>query len=119
MRILVLAQRVPYPPNRGDKIPAYHYIRHLAQNHEVSAACLADGPDDLVNVKGLEPLVKSVDAVPLSRTGRRLRAIGALFTKRPLTVAYFDEAQLRRRVHARVANEDFDLAVVFGSGMAS
>ena len=119
MRILVLAQRVPYPPNRGDKIPAYHYIRHLAQHHEVNVACLADGPDDLVNVKGLEPLVKSVDAVPLSRTGRRVRALAALLGRRPLTVAYFDEPELRRQVRARVAREAIDLAIVFGSGMTS
>ena len=41
MRILFLSQRVPYPPNRGDKIPTYYYVRHLARQHEVTVACLA------------------------------------------------------------------------------
>ena len=55
MRILVLAQRVPFPPHRGDKIATYHYVRHLARRHEVAVACLADGKSDLDNVAGLKP----------------------------------------------------------------
>jgi sugar transferase (PEP-CTERM/EpsH1 system associated) len=119
MRILFLAQRVPYPPNRGDKIPNYHYVRHLARNHEIVVACLADGPRDLEYAAGLAPLVAAVEAVPLSRPRARLRALAALAAgTRPLTVAYFDEPELHRRVQARMAAEGFDLAVVCSSGMA-
>ena len=74
MRILFLGQRVPYPPDRGDKITTYHEIRHLSRNHEVAVACLADGPEDLENVAPLKPLVSSIDAVPLNRKRARIRA---------------------------------------------
>jgi len=53
MRILFLAQRVPYPPDRGDKITTYHELRHLAARHEVAVACLADGEEDMANVSAL------------------------------------------------------------------
>lgn len=119
MRILFLAQRVPFPPNRGDKIPTFHYIRHLAKSHDVVVACLADGPPDLANVAGLEPMVAAVDAVPRSRTRSCFRAVAALASDRPLTVAYFDEPDLRRRVKAQLTTGDFDAVVVFSSGMAS
>jgi polysaccharide biosynthesis protein PslH len=118
MRILVLAQRVPYPPHRGDKIATYHYVRHLARRHEVAVACLADGRADLDNVAGLAPLVRSVDAVVCSPTRRRARALAALAGGRPLTVAYFDEPELHARVRARLAAERFDAALVYGSGVA-
>jgi sugar transferase (PEP-CTERM/EpsH1 system associated) len=118
MRILVVAQRVPFPPNRGDKIATYHYVRHLARRHEVSVACLADGERDLDNAAGLAPLARSVDAVVCSPTRRRLRALAALATGRPLTVAYFDETELHARVRARLAAEPFDVALVYGSGVA-
>src|SRR4051812_19285161 len=118
MRILVVAQRVPYPPHRGDKIATYHYVRHLARRHEVSVTCLADGKRDLDNVAGLLPLAKSVDAVVCSPTRSRLRALAALTTGRPLTVAYFDEPELHARVRARVAADRFDAALVYGSGVA-
>lgn len=120
MRILFLTQRVPYPPNRGDKIPNFHYIRHLAKEHEIVVACLADGEQDLENVSGLMPFVESVEAVSLSRTRSRIRALAALtMSTRPLTVAYFDEPELRRRVRQRLNAWEFDLAIVCSSGMAS
>jgi polysaccharide biosynthesis protein PslH len=118
MRILYLAQRVPYPPDRGDKITTYREVAHLARDHEVSVACLADGPQDLQNVAGLKPLVASVDAVPLRRRRARLRALAALAFGAPLTVAYFNERRLHERVAARMAACRFDAAVVYSSGMA-
>jgi sugar transferase (PEP-CTERM/EpsH1 system associated) len=118
MRILVVAQRVPYPPNRGDKIATYHYVRHLARRHDVTVACLADGKRDLENVAGLASLARSVDAVVCSPTRRRMRALAALATGRPLTMAYFDESKLHARVGARLAAERFDIALVYGSGVA-
>jgi sugar transferase (PEP-CTERM/EpsH1 system associated) len=118
MRILFLAQRVPYPPDRGDKITTYHEIRHLARNHEVAVACLADGPEDLENVPALRPLVSSVDAVPLAPRRARVRALAALATGAPLTVAYFNERELHRRIAARLEGQPFDLIVVYSSGMA-
>jgi sugar transferase (PEP-CTERM/EpsH1 system associated) len=118
MRILFLSQRVPYPPNRGDKIPTYYYVRHLARAHDVTVACLADGREDLVNAAGLRPLVRAVEAVPLSRGRAKLRSLAALAGSRPLTAAYFDEPELRRRVRRLVKVGRFDLAFVFSSGMA-
>src|SRR5438552_14558701 len=118
MRILFLAQRVPYPPHRGDKIATYHYIRHLARRHEVAVACLADGRADLENVAGLAPLAFAVDAVVRSPVRSRLRALAALAAGRPLTPAYFDEPALRARVRARLSTGRFDTIVVFGSGMS-
>ncbi len=118
MRILFLAQRVPYPPNRGDKIPTYHYVRHLARGHEVTVACLADGRGDLANVPGLKAMVHAVEAVPVSSVRAKCRALAALAGTRPLTVAYFDEPELRDRVRRLVDGGSVDAAVVFGSGMA-
>jgi sugar transferase (PEP-CTERM/EpsH1 system associated) len=118
MRILYLAQRVPYPPDRGDKITTYHEICHLAQRHEVAVACLADGAADLVNVAALADLATSVDAVVLRPRAARLRALIALATGQPFTVAYFNERELHARLAARMRAERFDAVVVYSSGMA-
>jgi sugar transferase (PEP-CTERM/EpsH1 system associated) len=118
MRILFLAQRVPYPPDRGDKITTYHEICHLGRTHEVVVACLADGPDDLHHVDALRPWVAAIDAVPLSRARAHRRALAALMTGVPLTVAYFNEPQLHARVQARLRQQRFDAILVYSSGMA-
>jgi hypothetical protein len=47
VRILYLCHRIPYPPDKGDKIRAYHQVRALAAKHEVDVFTLADDPEDL------------------------------------------------------------------------
>ena len=36
MRILFLTGRLPYPPNRGDRLRAYHFLRVLSQQHQIT-----------------------------------------------------------------------------------
>src|SRR6516165_749702 len=98
MRILYLSQRVPYPPDRGDKILTYHEIRHLARHHDVAVACLADGEADLANVTPLAEWTSSIDVVVLRPLAARLRAVTALASGLPFTLAHFNEPQLHARV---------------------
>jgi sugar transferase (PEP-CTERM/EpsH1 system associated) len=51
--LLFLAHRIPYPPNRGDKIRSWHILRHLARHAKVHLACFADDADDAANLAGL------------------------------------------------------------------
>jgi sugar transferase (PEP-CTERM/EpsH1 system associated) len=118
MRIFFLAQRVPYPPDRGDKITTFNEIRHLAERHEVEVFCLADGRKDIQNVPGLASLVKAVHAVPLSPVRATMRALLALFRPVPLTVAYFNETKLRRVIRERSVDVTPDIFLIYSSGMA-
>ena len=118
MRILFLAQRVPYPPDRGDKIHTYNQLRHLAKVHEVAVACLADGEEDLANIAGLKSLATSVDAVAVCSLRAWSRALAALGSRIPITVAYFDERRLHEQVAKRIRQEHFDAILVNSSGMA-
>ena len=50
--ILFLAHRMPFPPDRGDKIRAYNVLKYLARRRRVHLIAFADdvrdlaGPDD-------------------------------------------------------------------------
>jgi sugar transferase (PEP-CTERM/EpsH1 system associated) len=118
MHILYLAQRVPYPPDRGDKILTYHEIRHLARHHDVAVACLADGEADLANVTPLAEWTSSIDVVVLRPLAARLRAVTALASGLPFTLAHFNEPQLHARVAARIKRTRFDTLIVYSSSMA-
>ena len=41
---LLLTHRIPYPPNKGDKIRSYHLLRHLARDWRVHLGCFVDDP---------------------------------------------------------------------------
>ena len=44
--LLLLVHRMPYPPNKGDKIRSWHLLKHLAQRYRVHLATFVDDPDD-------------------------------------------------------------------------
>jgi sugar transferase (PEP-CTERM/EpsH1 system associated) len=119
MRILFLSHRVPYPPNKGEKIRAYHELAHLAERHEVWLACLADRKADLTDLEALKPLCERV-ACECRPGGVRAhwRLVRALFGGTPLSVAAFRCPRLARTVQAWLASEQFDVVLAFSSSTA-
>jgi len=83
MRIFFVCQRVPFPPDRGDKITTFNEIGHLSTQHEVHLFCLADGRGDLDNIPGLRRYAQSVTAVPVIGWKSKRRALKALWAGEP------------------------------------
>jgi sugar transferase (PEP-CTERM/EpsH1 system associated) len=117
-RIFFICQRVPFPPDRGDKIVTFNEIRHLSQTHDVHVFCLADGTADLDNVPRLRDYVASVTAVPVTKLRSRLRSLWALRARRPLSVAAFDEAALHRAIIRKYDEARPDVILVFSCNVA-
>ena len=57
--LLYLVHRIPFPPNKGDKIRSYHLLRHLAERYAVHLGTFVDMPEDLAHVPQLEALCAS------------------------------------------------------------
>ncbi len=117
-RVFLLCQRVPYPPDRGDKIATFHLLRHMARTHEVHVLCLADGTADLSNVSGLDGLAASVNAVQVGTWRSLWRAFAALFSGRPLSVSMLDEPALHAATRNAVARLRPDVLFVYSSTVA-
>ncbi len=118
MKILYICHRIPYPPDKGDKIRAYHHIAHLARSHRVHLACFADARADLDHVRSLETICASVDVVYRSPASARFFALAALPTRRSISVAAFDSSELRARVKRRIREERPDILVAYSAAMA-
>ncbi len=118
MRIFYLTQRVPYPPDRGDKIITCNVLRHLSRHHEVHVFCIADGAADLENLDGARAIAASVTAVPLRPWAGRLRVLGALLAGAPLSVAMLHEPELQAAVDRAYAALKPDLLIAYSSNIA-
>jgi sugar transferase (PEP-CTERM/EpsH1 system associated) len=116
MDVVYLCHRVPYPPDKGDKIRAYHQIRSLARRHRVHLLTLADGP--VPDLTPLHNLCQRVEVFPVHRTSAHLRAALGVFASRPLTLSFFHSAALYERVRELARTERFDAVVAYSSSMA-
>jgi sugar transferase (PEP-CTERM/EpsH1 system associated) len=117
MRILLITHRLPYPPNRGDKIRSYNMLVHLARDHEVLLACPVDDPADLAHVGELGKSCKEVVAV-LNTGSRASAGARALLAGGAISVRHFHVAELQRRIDALVDAHDIDAVFCFSSPMA-
>ena len=117
MHILYICHRLPYPPNKGEKIRAFYQLRYLATRHTIHLACLVDEAEDLQYVGALQQYCASIDMVYRPKIAAKLLALRALCTDQPLSVASFYSSALARKIRQRLAVEQIDRIVVFSSAM--
>jgi polysaccharide biosynthesis protein PslH len=116
LRLLYLCHRVPYPPDKGDKIRAFNEIRALSRRHRVHLLTLADS--EVPDLAPLEQMCERVEVFPVQRAGAYMRAAFGVFSSQPLTLAFFGSDELRQRAEELARSEHFDLVVVYCSSMA-
>src|SRR5215471_13688217 len=87
--ILCVTHRVPFPPDKGDRIRTYHILRYLSQRANVHLACLADEPVATTTRSALADLITQLAIVPLGRWARRVRALGSLLVGRTASEGAF------------------------------
>ncbi len=118
MRLLFLTHRLPYPPDKGDKIRSFHLLGHLARRHEVHLATLVDDAADLRHLELLRGRVSSLAMARIDGPLRRPLASLALLRGASASVAYFHSASLQRQIDALVDVHDFDAVFCYSSPMA-
>ena len=118
MNILYLAHRLPYPPNKGDKLRSYHQITHLARSHNVWCACFVDDPADLRHIAGLRTMCRDVAALRLFRSIATPRGLWSLASGRTFTEGFYQHLRMVRVLQEWNRNVRFDAVLVFSSGMA-
>lgn len=116
--LLLLVHRMPYPPNKGDKIRSYHLLKHLAQRYRVHLATFIDDADDWQHVPTVQALCASSHFAPLNPKLARIRSLQALFTNRSLSLDYYRDAGLAAWVADTMAAQRITRIVVFSSAMA-
>ena len=108
--LLFLCHRIPFPPDKGDKIRSFAVLRHLSQSWRVHLGCLVDDPADWQHVEALRQYCAGLCCRPLVRSRARLRSGLGLWRGTSLSEAYFRDpvlaawtANALRKVRPRAA----------------
>jgi sugar transferase (PEP-CTERM/EpsH1 system associated) len=117
LKILFLSQRVPYPPNRGDKITTWRIIERLRRDHEVTCVAFAHDQADRDGAEELKQMGFPIRTVDLNQKVAKIRSLPLLLTNKPLTLGVFGSKELQRIVDELAV--DSDLAYAFSSSMGA
>ena len=95
-RLLFIAHRIPFPPNKGDKIRSYHLLQYLSSRYTVDLAFLVDNADDLRHVDELRCFAASIHYAVIPAAKKVVAAVSALLHNDPISIPYFYSKELQR-----------------------
>jgi polysaccharide biosynthesis protein PslH len=117
-RLLFLTHRVPYPPDKGDRIRSWQLLKRLSAQYDIWLGCLADEPWTTETESVLKILCSDVKIAPLG-IGRWWHGLCSLVQNDPLTLGLFTSRELKRWVNRVTSEVSFDCMVAFCSNMTS
>ena len=95
--LLYLVHRIPYPPNKGDKIRSFHLLKHLARSHKVHVGAFIDDAEDWQYAEALAKMAGGeIKLLPLNPRLATLKSAIGLLTGEPLTLPYYRDRAIVR-----------------------
>ena len=116
--LLFLCHRIPYPPNKGDKIRSYHLLRYLAGHYRVYLAAFIDDEDDWQYTGKVDELCEDAFFQGLDPNRSRLRSLRGLLSGEALSLPYYASRALAQWVDEQVAGQGIERVIVYSSAMA-
>lgn len=116
--LLYLVHRLPFPPNKGDKVRSYHLLKHLAAHHRVFLGTFIDDPEDEVHVEAVRRYCADLHIARLTPKWARVVSLSGLLNNQALSLPYYGNAGLQAWVERTVREQRIDAVVVFSSVMA-
>lgn len=116
--LLFMAHRIPYPPNKGDKLRSFHLLTTLSERYRIYLGTFIDDQADAAGVAALQPWCAGICAVNLRPALTRAMSLRGLLRGESLSVAYYRSVRLRRWVDTTIREQAIDRAVAFSGPMA-
>lgn len=96
MKLLIVLSRFPYPLDKGDKLRAFHFLRLLAEHHEIHLFCLTEEKISEKSYQTVKSFCKSIRVVKLNKFQIALNLMKAMFSSLPFQVAYFYKPTIKK-----------------------
>lgn len=116
--LLFLCHRIPFPPNKGDKIRSFHLLSYLSKHYRVFLGTFIDDPADAVHKSSVSKLCEDACFIDLSPRAATIKSARALVTGTPLSLPYYANRGMFRWVRNLSEREAIDRVLVFSSAMA-
>ena len=111
MRVLLLTQVLPYPPDSGPKVKTYHVLKYLAQKHQVTLVSFVRDTDMPEYVQQLESICERVITVPIKRAPLLdlVFLVKSLLTRQPWMMLRDERPEMRAALQALADTIHFDV----------
>ena len=116
--LLFLSHRIPYPPDKGDKIRSFHLLRHLSKHFTIFLGAFIDDPRDWEAVDDLNKFCQATCLRPLVPGLARWKSLSGMISNKALTLPYYSDERMKRWVAETCATQNIRHALVYSAAMA-
>lgn len=116
--LLFLAHRIPYPPNKGDKIRSYHFLKYLTAHFNVHLGTFIDDPHDWQYTAKLDTICASTHYLGLNPLLSKIKSVQGLLTGEALSVPYYRNQAMQVWVDGTLKKHNIKKVLIFSSVMA-
>lgn len=117
-KLLYLVHRIPYPPNKGDKIRSFNWLKGLSESYQIYLGAFVDDEDDWQYLEKLDDFCSESFVERIHPKKAKLKSLKGLLSGSALTLPYYENSSMRKWVSDIIAREKIDLILVFSSSMA-
>ena len=115
--LIFLAHRIPFPPDRGDRIRSFHMLRHIAAKRPVHLLGFVDNEEDRKAAKELMPMLASLH-IEVRRKSKLRAGIEALALGEPVSITAFGSRRIMKTVDELLADRPIDTILAYSGQMA-
>ncbi|MEM1439259.1 MAG: TIGR03087 family PEP-CTERM/XrtA system glycosyltransferase [Pseudomonadota bacterium] len=116
--LLLLVHRIPFPPDKGDKIRSFRILEHLSRDYDIHLGCFIDDPDDWQHVETLSRYCVALKAIGIDRRWATIRSAWGLLSGLPLSVPFYASARMQAWVDEVVSSSPVQRVFAYSSPMA-
>jgi sugar transferase (PEP-CTERM/EpsH1 system associated) len=118
MNILIISQRCPFPPNKGEKIRTFHHLKFLTeQGHRIFLASPYEDDSELVDFSSLAK--NYCQHISFSKLPHKLlRLITGLIKGKALSISNFYTKALQNKIDNQLAENNIDVIYCSASSVA-
>lgn len=116
--LLFLAHRIPYPPNKGDKIRSYHFLKYLSSEYAVHLGAFIDEPKDWQYTDKLDELCVETHFLGLNPLQAKIKSVQGLLMGQALSLPYYKSQAMQEWVEHTIKTYSIKKVLIFSSVMA-
>lgn len=116
-KLLYLVHRLPYPPNKGDKISSNNMLNYFSSHWRVHLGTFVDDPEDWQYVETVQEKCEDSCIVDLPSHKRITGSVYGMLSNEALSLSYYRNAQLQAWVRETIEKECPDAVLIFSGVM--
>ncbi|ALO36467.1 glycosyl transferase family 1 [Colwellia sp. MT41] len=116
--LLYLCHRIPFPPNKGDKIRSFNILKKLSEHYDIHLGCFIDDAFDKQYVGTLAKYCASVFYLDQHKTIAKIKGLTGFLTNKAITLPYYFDKRMQQWSNRTLAEHKIRKVFVYSSSMA-